>query len=1091
MMTAVATSATLVADGNWHHVVIVHGTGTSASLYVDGGTAVTGSVTLAAPGAGFAVGGQSASTSPFAGDVEEVAVYATALSAGTVQARPAAARGQAPAGLTADPTAWGMTTRTSFDALGRAADAWKANPDTAAGTAPPVRDHVAFDGLGNPTDVFVNYLAITTGPQPAASAHSTYAYDALGEMTSYCTAQAVKDAVCATESWAYAYDALGRQTRTVPPGKTYASLTQLDATETVYDAGGRVSKVCSEPVATTGCADATSGSRWTLTDPSTGYDRLGRVTSSVTEDPSNTSGATDSRITTTTAYNTDGATKSVQVAGSSSATGVYNGAATPNTFTDKTTYAYDTALGRPITVGRVINGTDTPQTSIGYTDTAVAGFGQVASRTDAGAGIGTTSFSYDWAGRLKEVDGPATGTGDRVTQTWRLDGLLATRVLPTTATETDTVTYDAARRPTAVTRSGGGTGSLGRTYNRAGTVATDTRSLTMASCPAWGCSGTASYSYDAMGRLAAESGLDATRTYTYDADGNRLSRQVNSLAATTYTYDRTDQLVKQTDGSTDTYFAYDAFGGMTSKAESASTTSSMEYDAAGLTTSYNVAGTGAIAMAYDALARLATRTLSGTAETYWYAGTTTAIAKVDTGTASTSSVSVLDPSGARLSVSSASPGTSPTWALFDGLGSAAALVSPSGPLAACYRFDGYGNAVNAGAGGVERAKNPYDFTGAINAGTDGQPLYVMGARLYAPSAGSFTSMDTYAGKSADPLSMNRFLYAEGDPTTLVDPSGHNPVPCSSRNLDVCQDSGQAPSDPTTTPSPTATCTRNCTDKARKKDSTKDGPTTTPDKPAQPTVYVVIPTGPVDLTNLAYASDDWYRLVDWCHNGGAEFSPAACQILFDVGPHYSVDVNYLAAGLGDALSVLYLTGSVVETDGGTLPMEEQAATNLEQDLSRVVDSTMASEDATAAAAEDVFAGSGVSWSNKDAATGSGVDRLARDVAVEPRNVPGAKATGTIGLDDAQNTAVQSDAQAAKDLGATDIRINQYQVTKADGHADAGTMVGRNRPDLQFTLNGQRYHIEYDTPSSGRGQGHADRILANDPGAIVFLVTMPLR
>jgi len=78
-----------------------------------------------------------------------------------------------------------------------------------------------------------------------------------------------------------------------------------------------------------------------------------------------------------------------------------------------------------------------------------------------------------------------------------------------------------------------------------------------------------------------------------------------------------------------------------------------------------------------------------------------------------------------------------------------------------------------------------------------------------------------------------------------------------------------------------------------------------------------------------------------------------------------------------------------------------------------------------------------------------------------------------------------------LGATDIRINQYQVTKADGHADAGTMVGRNRPDLQFTLNGQRYHIEYDTPSSGRGQGHADRILANDPGAIVFLVTMPLR
>jgi hypothetical protein len=36
----------------------------------------------------------------------------------------------------------------------------------------------------------------------------------------------------------------------------------------------------------------------------------------------------------------------------------------------------------------------------------------------------------------------------------------------------------------------------------------------------------------------------------------------------------------------------------------------------------------------------------------------------------------------------------------------------------------------------------------------------------------FTSLDTFAGSAQDPLSMNRFLYAEANPATLVDPSGH-------------------------------------------------------------------------------------------------------------------------------------------------------------------------------------------------------------------------------------------------------------------------------------------------------------------------------
>ncbi len=50
--------------------------------------------------------------------------------------------------------------------------------------------------------------------------------------------------------------------------------------------------------------------------------------------------------------------------------------------------------------------------------------------------------------------------------------------------------------------------------------------------------------------------------------------------------------------------------------------------------------------------------------------------------------------------------------------------------------------------------------------------YDAGARFYAPYLGMFTQLDSVTGKPADPRSMNRFLYAEGNPWSMVDPSGH-------------------------------------------------------------------------------------------------------------------------------------------------------------------------------------------------------------------------------------------------------------------------------------------------------------------------------
>ncbi len=64
------------------------------------------------------------------------------------------------------------------------------------------------------------------------------------------------------------------------------------------------------------------------------------------------------------------------------------------------------------------------------------------------------------------------------------------------------------------------------------------------------------------------------------------------------------------------------------------------------------------------------------------------------------------------------------------------------------------------------------------------------------------------------------------------------------------------------------------------------------------------------------------------------------------------------------------------------------------------------------------------------------------------------------------------------------MNQQQVTLENSQR-----VGVNRPDLQFDYNGRRYHVEYDTPTSGRGSGHQSRITSNDPNVEIILLIVP--
>ena len=114
--------------------------------------------------------------------------------------------------------------------------------------------------------------------------------------------------------------------------------------------------------------------------------------------------------------------------------------------------------------------------------------------------------------------------GGAETFAYRADGLLAARTWNGTAYPL-TFAYDAARRPTAATATAGrGTLALTQTYDRTGNVTTDSRTMPAAVTGDAG-SVTQTFTYDALNRLTGSTGLAAgTVAYTYDLDGNRLTR---------------------------------------------------------------------------------------------------------------------------------------------------------------------------------------------------------------------------------------------------------------------------------------------------------------------------------------------------------------------------------------------------------------------------------------------------------------------------------------------------------------------------------------------------------------------------------------
>jgi RHS repeat-associated protein len=106
--------------------------------------------------------------------------------------------------------------------------------------------------------------------------------------------------------------------------------------------------------------------------------------------------------------------------------------------------------------------------------------------------------------------------------------------------------------------------------------------------------------------------------------------------------------------------------------------------------------------------------------------------------------------------------------LEDALGSTRPLLTDlAGTITDEYTYDAYGT-LTASQGTTD---NRYLYTGQQFDATTGH--YHLRARQYDPSLGRFMGMDTWPLDYSNPVELNRYVYAAGNPVMFSDPSGYN------------------------------------------------------------------------------------------------------------------------------------------------------------------------------------------------------------------------------------------------------------------------------------------------------------------------------
>lgn len=257
------------------------------------------------------------------------------------------------------------------------------------------------------------------------------------------------------------------------------------------------------------------------------------------------------------------------------------------------------------------------------------------------------------------------------------------------------------------------------------------------------------YEYDEIDQLVEEEkpGLSYLATYTYDNNGNRLTRTVNSVTET-YAYDEADKLLDITvNSSVVKEYTYDA-AGRTTAIEANSQTTSFAYDYEGRVTSITYPNTSSDAFGYNGLgARTSTSGTNGS-RTFFRNGLGVTSPVLGDGTAD------YTPGVSRTE-------SSTTTFAHAGLKNTSTQSAENETVAATKVYDAFGNTVSSSGSW----SGPFQYAGNFGYQQDANGLKLLGHRYYDSSTGRFLSIDLLF---QDP---NRYGYCANSPLSRFDNNG--------------------------------------------------------------------------------------------------------------------------------------------------------------------------------------------------------------------------------------------------------------------------------------------------------------------------------
>ena len=272
---------------------------------------------------------------------------------------------------------------------------------------------------------------------------------------------------------------------------------------------------------------------------------------------------------------------------------------------------------------------------------------------------------------------------------------------------------------------------------------------------------TTRYIYDKLNRLSKVVYPEGEESFEYDPAGNRIKRSFNNVTVN-YDYDKRNRLIEKIEGGMQTAYRYDPQGNLLEE-EGRRGTTRYTYDCFNRTESVRSAEGGFIRNRYDAEGLRFELNENGKVSRFIYSGSEV-VTEVDADYRLKAAII----RGHELLAQKDSRDSS-YYYLNNAHGDVTALVDGRGEVANRYRYDAFGNTVEA----KEQIPNRFRYAGEQFDAVTGQ--YYLRARFYNPVVGRFTQEDTYRNDG-----LNLYSYVQNNPVNYYDPSGYSSV-CSNKS----------------------------------------------------------------------------------------------------------------------------------------------------------------------------------------------------------------------------------------------------------------------------------------------------------------------